>query len=200
MATWHLWRWDATDTRQRVALPVHPLRGSGISFAPEGGMNADFFSKAYQAGLQRTIRFLVSHGISQDAAQDMAQAAWTRGWICKNQLRDETTIVSWVNAIALNILRRTLRSPFRSEELTASHYAAGATRINENAIDVTHILNRCEPQVRALLLAELEGSTPKELAAREGVTPLAIRIRMMRARRTARKACEPRVPLERAAA
>jgi len=43
-----------------------------------------------------------------------------------------------------------------------------------------------------------EAATPKELAQREGVSQTAIRIRLLRARRSARRLCEPAMPLARA--
>ena len=48
---------------------------------------------------------------------------------------------------------------------------------------------------RSLLEAQLMGTTAEELAKSEGVTPTAIRLRLLRARRSARQICEPSLAL-----
>ncbi len=63
------------------------------------------YEQAYQQGFGRTVRFLCSRGVSMDNAEDLAQAAWLRGWQKLDQLRDEGVIVSWINAIAANYHR-----------------------------------------------------------------------------------------------
>lgn len=162
-------------------------------------MDPNHFSDSYQTGLQRTISFLVSRGVPADISQDFAQGAWMRGWMYRDQLRDPSAVIPWVNTIALNLFRRSLRAGSREQELTSTHVDARSTSIDEASIDLARILDSCGPRDRELLTAQLRGSTPKELAESEGVSPVAIRLRMMRARRSAREACSPRVPLQRAA-
>jgi DNA-directed RNA polymerase specialized sigma24 family protein len=48
-------------------------------------------------------------------------------------------------------------------------------------------MDSCRPRDRALLTAQLEGVTAKELSDRTGASPAAIRIRMLRARGAARE-------------
>lgn len=160
-------------------------------------MDGNHFGKAYRDGLQRTINFLMSRGVPYDQAPDIAQSAWLRGWERLGQLRDESIILAWINTIALNHFRRSLRSRCQEESLTPEHDGK-ATGLNVAAIDLKHIMGACSPKDRALLEAQLVGSTPKELAQKEGVSQTAIRIRLLRARRSARRLCEPAMPLARA--
>src|SRR5258708_2473749 len=76
----------------------------------EPEMTRDKYGQAYQTGFDRTIRFLISQGLSGDYARDIAQAAWVRGWERLNQLRNEPMVFTWVNTIALNFYRRAIRS------------------------------------------------------------------------------------------
>ena len=41
-------------------------------------ITAEYFSNAYQKGFHSTVRFLLSRGVSPEAALDTAQAAWTK--------------------------------------------------------------------------------------------------------------------------
>jgi DNA-directed RNA polymerase specialized sigma24 family protein len=58
-----------------------------------------------------TVRFLESRGSARDSAEEIAQAAWVRGWERIEQLRDVAMVFTWVNTIALNIFRSDCRRP-----------------------------------------------------------------------------------------
>jgi RNA polymerase sigma factor (sigma-70 family) len=157
-------------------------------------MDTNHFGNAYREGLQRTINFLISRGVPYDSAPDIAQSAWLRGWERLGQLRDESTLLAWINTIALNHFRRTLRTTCQEQTLAGFHDGRSVS-MNWAAIDLARILLACTPKDRALLEAQLIGSTPKELAEQEGVSQTAIRIRLLRARRSARQLCIPGAPL-----
>ena len=148
------------------------------------------FSEAYQQGLKRTTAFLLSCGVPSDVVPDFAQTAWLRAWERLGQLRDDSMIVPWINTIALNYYRRARRTRSREEEWKPVHSNMRSTVLNWAAIDVSRILKACRPTDRKLLKDQLLGTTSKEIAAREGVTPTAIRIRLLRARRSARQLCD----------
>jgi DNA-directed RNA polymerase specialized sigma24 family protein len=116
-----------------------------------------------------------------------------------DQLRDDSTILAWINTIALNQFRRRMRDRQHEQELKPAHFDSLATDLNWAAIDMARILDACNPKDRALLEMQLMGTTPKELAEKEGVSQTAIRIRLLRARRSARQLCEPPAPLAHAA-
>jgi DNA-directed RNA polymerase specialized sigma24 family protein len=146
-------------------------------------MTRSAYGKAYQAGFERTVRFLISRGAARDGAQEAAQAAWVRGWERLNQLRDDGVLLTWVNTIALNMYRRVRQTEERFHQPLPDLYSR--LRIDVAAIDVARILRFCKPRERHLLELQMQGVTAKEIARHNGVTETAIRIRLMRARRAA---------------
>jgi RNA polymerase sigma factor (sigma-70 family) len=159
-------------------------------------MNKESYEQAYQDGLHHTLRFLLSRGVARDGAEDIAQAAWLRGWERMDQLRNDEMIFTWVNTIALNLYRRAIRQERRCQGLQDPIYSKGT--MNWAAIDLSRILRFCRVPDRLLLEAQMGGSTAKEIAKEQGVSQTAIRIRLLRARRAARKAAEALVsrPIE----
>ena len=69
-------------------------------------MTNEYFVDAYQKGFPLTVRFLLSRGLSHEVALDTAQAAWTKSWERREQLREPSLVRTWTNAIALNIYRK----------------------------------------------------------------------------------------------
>lgn len=147
------------------------------------------FGDLYANGRPRTVRFLLSMGFPEDTSHDLSQFAWTRAWERIDQLRDDSSILSWVNTIALNEGRRHLRNAKTHVALSESHERA--SEMNLAAIDVARILRMCEPETRRLLEAQLSGISVGELAERNHISTTAVRIRNFRARRLARQLCEP---------
>jgi DNA-directed RNA polymerase specialized sigma24 family protein len=151
-------------------------------------MTSNGYGQAYESGFERTVRFLTSRGAHKDRAQELAQAAWVRGLERLRQLRDDSLVVAWVNTIALNIYRRVrtreaLMLPLKS---FSTGYSVDAAAAELNAVDLNRALRACRPSERALLEKQMCGVTTKEIATDEGVSETAIRIRLHRARRTAR--------------
>jgi RNA polymerase sigma-70 factor (ECF subfamily) len=147
------------------------------------------YGQAYQAGFKPTVRFLVSKGVPHDAAEETAQAAWTRGWERIHQLRNKEGVRTWVNAIALNLYRREARSDSREQPLLEF---GGGVDVDLAAIDLASLLSSCCASDRQLLEHQLNGLTTSEMAQQLGASETAVRIRLMRARRSARSKCEPR--------
>ncbi len=144
-------------------------------------MTTEEYGSAYKNGFVLTVRFLAARGLSWDGAQETAQAAWARGWEKRAQLRDANTVMKWINTIALNIYRTSLRrEPFLQEfpELVAPpdrHLAA---------IDVQLMLQTCKKKDRIVLQSYyLEDCKPEEIARAQGSSVTAIRLRLLRARR-----------------
>ena len=154
-------------------------------------MTREAYGQVYQEGKERTIRFLLSRGVASILAADIAQSAWLRGWERLSQLRDERMVVTWINTIALNLYRHAVRKePFQQVIEESLH--AKKTFLNLAAIDVAKALHLCRPPDRALLEALMIGVTAKEIAQVEGVTETTVRIRFLRARRSARVLLEGR--------
>jgi DNA-directed RNA polymerase specialized sigma24 family protein len=150
-------------------------------------MTRDGYGLAYQKGFDLTIRFLLSRGAQREYAMEIAQGAWVRGWERLHQLRDESTVVTWVNTIALNAYRRVMRREAPAQELPEIVSPNG---IDIAAIDVHRILNSCRPSERVLFEQQMRGATTEEIARAQGVTETAIRIRLLRARRATRSRLE----------
>jgi DNA-directed RNA polymerase specialized sigma24 family protein len=152
-------------------------------------MTTDRYGTAYQQGFDLTVRFLISRGLQRDNAEEVAQAAWVRGLERLSQLRNESFVVMWVNTIALNVYRSSLRR----KPLPVSELRDRTAGLDLAAIDVARILRFCRPCDRRLLEQSMIGVTPGEIADEQGVTETAIRIRLLRARREARSRVERRV-------
>jgi RNA polymerase sigma-70 factor (ECF subfamily) len=145
-------------------------------------MTTEDFGKAYQKGFNLTVRFLVSRGLSYDSALDTAQAAWAKGWERREQLRDPSLVLTWTNSIALNIHRTFLRREPQTQTLPELQAPA---RMNVAAIDVKRILNECKPNDRVVLEGHyIEGYKVQEIASQNGWSETAVRIRLLRARRS----------------
>ena len=68
------------------------------------------YATAFQNGYGATRRFLLSRGAPLEDAEEIAQAAWARGWEYKDQLRDPALVGYWVNSIARNLFRARFRT------------------------------------------------------------------------------------------
>ena len=141
-------------------------------------MRIQDFSVAFESGYTATRRFLMSRGAAIDEAEEIAQAAWVRGWECREQLRDPLLVGFWVNSIARNLFRARFRLPQESpiEDVSATY------SINLEALEVRLLLERCSVRDRDLLLKSLEGYSAEEMAEGSGVTSTGIRVRLLRIR------------------
>ena len=152
-------------------------------------MTSNQFELAYRLGYDRTVRLLISTGAPHDAAQEAAQAAWARGWERLDQLRNDAMVLTWVNSIALNVHRRGRHREMRNQPLPELR---SNFEMNLAAIDTDRLLRMCRPSERALFERQMDGATTEEIARDHGVSEAAIRIRLMRARRSARARMEQR--------
>jgi len=150
-------------------------------------MTQEGYGQAYQKGFSKTVRLLRSRGATPDTAEDFAQAAWLRGWQKLDQLRDDGTVVSWVNAIAINYHRRGGQDQSRFRELPD---LCGEVGVDLAPIDAARILQFCAPRERQLFEQKLGGLTTEEIAQKHGVSSTVIRIRYWRARRAVRARVE----------
>ena len=153
------------------------------------GVTKSNYGFAYQAGFEATVRFLLSKRVPAEIAEETAQAAWSRGWERIDQLRDEELLRTWVNAIALNMYRRSARDESRNQPLLER---SGGVGVDVAAIDLGRLLSACCSSDRALLLQHLHGWTTSEIAREAGASETAVRLRLMRARRAARSITKSR--------
>jgi len=150
-------------------------------------MTRSDYGRAYEQGFQPTVRFLVCKGVPKDSAEEIAQAAWTRGWERIDQLREKEVLRTWINTIALNMYRRNTHIDSRKAPLLDQFVKPN---LGVASLELTRLLDSCCPSDRLLLLYQLHGLTTSEMARRVGATEAAVRIRLMRARRSARSASQ----------
>jgi DNA-directed RNA polymerase specialized sigma24 family protein len=142
-------------------------------------MTRDEYGDAYEGGFFRTVKFLVSRGVPEALASEVAQSAWATGWERLGQLRSSAMVVFWVNTIAINTYRQTLR------EAPVLENIADVPAPDESlaSIEVIQLLRLCHPCERILLERQMRGETPSEIANSCGATQTAIRLRLLRAGR-----------------
>ncbi len=147
-------------------------------------MDCTQFAEAFEAGVAVTRRFLLSRGARADEADEIAQAAWARGWEHRKQLRDPSLIGYWVNSIARNLFRARFRTvqPTPIDGIEPS-YILGL----ENDLDLKKMLARCGPRDRNLLEKSLHGYSAEEIANTEGISSTGIRVRLLRIRQNIRE-------------
>ena len=150
-------------------------------------MTEQEFGQIYSRSFDSTVQFLVSRGVYYDAAVDAAQDGWVRGWQYRDQLRDVDSLPVWVNSIALNLHRTFLRD--RSKDAGSSELppVLVGPSLDTAAIDARRVMRLIPPRVQHLLHGfYIEGRSIAELADSYGCSPLAVRIRLLRAKQLAR--------------
>ena len=151
-------------------------------------LNSHQFRAQYEKGFQRTLRFIGSRSEVPAEAEEIAQAAWMKGWQRRSQLRNPKKILAWVNTIALNLLRQAKRKGSRKQELFETPDQRQQPSSAGARVDLLRLLSGCEPKDRKLLvLHHIEGYTTSEAGKRLGLKPTAARVRLMRLRRRLRK-------------
>ena len=147
-------------------------------------MLANAYANAFENGFGATCRFLVSRGAPLDEAEEIAQAAWVRGWEYREQLRDPGLVGFWVNSIARNLFRARFRTaaPIPLDAVKEPAYC-----FDTAGIDLRAALHRCTERDRTLFERAMEGYSADEMARDAGVSPTGVRVRLLRARRALRE-------------
>jgi RNA polymerase sigma factor (sigma-70 family) len=138
------------------------------------------YATAFESGYTATRRFLLARGAAADEAEEIAQAAWVRGWECRTQLRDPSLVGFWVNSIARNLFR----ARFRTVPMSPLDDFDKSYSMSLEDLEIRLLLERCCDRDRALLQKSLEGYTAEEIACGSGVTSTGIRVRLLRIRQT----------------
>ena len=163
-------------------------------------MNQQEFTSAYTANYNLTRRFLISRGIGDSRAEELAQGAWSKAWERRDQLREFQCIAAWVNSIALNLLRGDFRRSAPQVALEDRDEPVHTTI--EQHLDAETVLASLGDQERRLyLLHVVAGLTSQEIASQSKLSAVAIRVRLHRAKVELRKrftATKPEIPIPRA--
>ncbi len=161
---------------QQFVMLNHKIETHEPQISEEG------FAHAYQKGFRQTERFLLSRGIPRDLVFDTAQTAWTKAWERRAQLRQPSCVLTWINSIALNVYRTTLRRRSETEELVEKQ--APTHEMSLAAIDAKRMLKSCRPNDRTVLESYyIYGYGTDEIARKNAWSETAVRIRLVRARR-----------------
>jgi RNA polymerase sigma-70 factor (ECF subfamily) len=140
------------------------------------------FGLAYEKGRRQTESFLMSRGLNEDQAREKAQAAWAKGWERRFQLKDREKALSWINTIALNLYRSSIRKDSHQEPVGE---IPSAPQVNLIALDMKKMLNRCRQCERQILKRRyLLGYDIRDLAEQYGCSETAVRVKLFRARKS----------------
>ena len=156
-------------------------------------MRQDEFGNAFESGYSATRRFLLAHGAPIEEAEEIAQAAWARGWEYRAQLRDPGMLGFWVNSIARNLFRARFRGPLKVPiEGQSPSYT-----MDMSSLELRRLMERCPRKDRNLLEQTLEGYSTEEIARDAGITPTGIRVRLLRIRQALREQTTHAKPVHR---
>jgi RNA polymerase sigma factor (sigma-70 family) len=145
-------------------------------------LTTEEFAEAYVFGLPLTTRFLRYRGASEDAAEEMSHAAWVRGWECLDQLKQVEMIIPWVNSIAKHMLTDAMRRQQKHQQITEQCHRLSPSIVS---LEVSRILAACSTTDRFLLNGTyLEGRSTIEVAKQLGLTPINVRVRLCRLRKS----------------
>ena len=146
-------------------------------------MHCEEFANAFHAGYKATCRFLISRGAPATDAEEIAQAAWARGWEHRDQLRNPSLVGFWVNSIARNLFRAKFRAPIM---VTLEPYQDPGYVMSLDGIELRQMLETCSLRDREMLGKILEGYSAEEIGRECGLTSTGVRVRMLRLRQSLR--------------
>jgi len=130
------------------------------------------------------VNYLRARGSNREWAEELAQAAWARGWECRAQLKDSAAVQSWVISIARNLRNLDFRNARATELLTET---SATVDPDSRPLFLQQILRPLSRADRALLFETyVNGSTSRELGPVLGISPVAVRVRVARAKSSVR--------------
>lgn len=150
-------------------------------------MDENDYGEAFESGYTATRRFLLAHGAAMEDAEEIAQAAWVRGWEYRDQLREPGMVGFWVNSIARNLFRARFRGPLTTPIDASNPSSTMAYTMDLQSIELNRLLERCPRRDRSLLEQSLEGYSAEEIARDSGITSTGIRVRLLRIRQSLRE-------------
>ena len=119
-------------------------------------------------------------------AEDLAQDTFLRAWKTIHRFRGESTIRTWLFAIARRVLVDHFRRKRTTEQLDDD---VVATETGFVGVDIAEVLAALPATAReAIVLVDVIGFDPTEASQVVGITANAFRVRLHRARTAFRKA------------
>ena len=148
------------------------------------------FEDAFRRHQREIYLYLTKVSGDRQLAEDLTQETFLRAFRAALSFRGESSIRTWLFAIARNVLlfhqrrRRLPHDDISGRDIAQAEQTDPATTLSVRATLATLAL----PAREALVLCDLLGFPPTEAAAVIGVTPNALRVRLHRARSDFRKA------------
>lgn len=147
------------------------------------------------------VRKLESMLRDPDAADTVTQQVLLTVLEKRAQFRAESSVIAWVQAIALNKGREHLRRERRRREVDLDHAAGVAAPDNDEAAQASALAETLADLARALppddldlLRMHAEGRTYAEIAAHLGIPPGTVATKLHRARQRLLSRASPRPP------
>jgi DNA-directed RNA polymerase specialized sigma24 family protein len=145
----------------------------------------DEFAAVYARKFTQTMRVLSAQGVCPELAQEFAQGAWVQAWESRSDLRQPDRLTQWVNTIAINLFRTWLREHSREEILEVEPcYDTGIVP----ACLIAELISAAGSDSGLIEQFYIRGRSSAEIAALWKTSPLAIRVRLSRARQRIRAA------------
>lgn len=145
----------------------------------------DEFAAVYARKFTQTMRVLSALGVPSELAQEFAQGAWVQAWESRSNLRQPDRLMQWVNTIAINLFRTWLRQHSREEILDIEPcYETGIIP----ARLIAELISAAGSDSGLIEHFYIRGRSSAEIAALWNTSPLAIRVRLSRARQRIRAA------------
>jgi RNA polymerase sigma-70 factor, ECF subfamily len=145
------------------------------------------FSELYQAHSRDVYRFAVFLSGDPDLAEDIASETFVRLWYARERV-DLSTVKAYLLAIARNLFLEQRRRAGRQAELVDVHADTrpdperSASSRGELQAVLAQLQTLPEIDRAAVLLRAEEGLAYDEIAALLGITPIAARVKVHRAR------------------
>lgn len=125
------------------------------------------------------------------AAEELTQETFYRACVAALRFRGESSVRTWLFGIARRVLLEHLRQRRRERPAAEAGDTPDTPRTDDERIDLERAFARLSIEDRELLmLVDVLGLEPKEVAETMGIKPSAARVRLHRARRRLRAAYE----------
>ena len=147
-------------------------------------MTRDEFGRAYEEGFRQTVLFLMRTGIEEDVATDAAQCGWLRGWEKREYFRGDSSILTWINRIAINEFRMQFRGrkgKAHHEDVDLDNLPSKANELNVH-IDVELLFQVLLPHERRVFAECMSGKNYKVVAKNLGTTERGVKSFLHRTR------------------
>jgi RNA polymerase sigma-70 factor, ECF subfamily len=166
--------------------------------APEP-FDSEAFSRLFSQNQRKLLSVALRMVGSLAEAEDVVQEAFVQSWRHRDSFRGEAAASTWLYRVTVNCALMKLRTRRRSrlefvEELPqeASHLPSPDTAVigREDERAVVRAFEQLAPiDQRILALRVVDGCTSDEVAQQTGLSSMAVRTRLHRAREKVRHAC-----------